>query len=169
MRQVDPNASCCGTNRPWHGGNSPADCLHSLLLAAGLAAPKWQPVKESGLTSSLLLLPLPVPSPPHEHLGVAVRSVYQKKWFDTRQSAIVHLPLDLTDVLEQRRTTGVKDGIPIADDMAKGTYVVVPNGAVLLRSPNVAGGEIQVARSTAVFVNFEARENCEVEEMPTLG
>jgi hypothetical protein len=49
-------------------------------------------------------------------------------------------------------------GIPIADDQNKGMYFVVNSGAVMLRSPTVAGGEVEVAPSIAMFASFEARE-----------
>lgn len=66
-------------------------------------------------------------------------------------------PLTPLDVREQRKISGVA-GIPIAGDLDKGTYFVAISGAVMLCSPNVAGGEAEVAPSITSFAGFEARD-----------
>ena len=54
--------------------------------------------------------------------------------------------------------SSVKHVIPIAWDMDKGVYVVTPEGAVILDSPNVPGRQVQVAASVREFARFEPRE-----------
>jgi hypothetical protein len=75
-------------------------------------------------------------------------------------------PLTPLDVREQRKISGVA-GIPIADDLDKGTYFVASSGAVMLRSPNVPGGETEVATSITSFASFEARDRPLGEGGPT--
>jgi hypothetical protein len=53
---------------------------------------------------------------------------------------------------------GAIQGIPIADDMTKGTYFVASNGAVMLDSPNVVGRLTQVAPAIGAFASFEVRD-----------
>lgn len=67
------------------------------------------------------------------------------------------VPLTPLDVREARAVSGAKDGIPIAYDLDKGTYLVLRNGAVVLRSPNVDEGEVMVASSAAALAAFEVR------------
>lgn len=66
-------------------------------------------------------------------------------------------PLTPVDVREQMKISGVA-GIPIADDLDKGTYFVTDTGAVMLHSPDVAGGVVEVAPSIAAFGRFEVSE-----------
>ena len=72
-------------------------------------------------------------------------------------------PLTAADVLERRKISGVTSGIPIADDLGKGTYFVTPTGSVMLRSPGVPDGEIEVAPTLRAFGSFEPREDWEEE------
>lgn len=67
-------------------------------------------------------------------------------------------PLTARDLREARSIHGVRDGIPIAGDLNKGVYVVTRNGAVVLRSPNVPGGEVAVARNADELGSFEPHE-----------
>jgi hypothetical protein len=53
------------------------------------------------------------------------------------------------------KISGPLPGIPIADDMSKGTYFVAKSGAVMLDSPNVRGRRVEVAPSVAAFATFE--------------
>lgn len=64
------------------------------------------------------------------------------------------IPLTPRDVREARAVHGVHDAIPIADDGDKGSYVVLPSGEVVLRSPNVPGREVMVARSVSELRGF---------------
>ena len=66
-------------------------------------------------------------------------------------------PLSLIDIREQRTITRVP-GIPIAVDGERGQYYVSQTGAVLLRSPDKAGGDVEVASTIAAFATFEKRE-----------
>jgi hypothetical protein len=70
-------------------------------------------------------------------------------------------PLTARDLREARTVHGVREGIPIAGDLDKGVYVVTRSGAVVLRSPNVPGGEVAVARSADDLRSFEPRELAE--------
>jgi hypothetical protein len=67
-------------------------------------------------------------------------------------------PLTAPDVRERKKISGVP-GIPIADDMDKGTYFVGGDGRVMLRSPNIPGREIEVAPDITSFSNFERADN----------
>ena len=51
--------------------------------------------------------------------------------------------------------SSVKHAIPIAWDMDKGVYVVTPDGAVVLDSPDVPGRQVRVAASVREFERFE--------------
>lgn len=64
------------------------------------------------------------------------------------------IPLTPKDVREACAVHGVRDGIPIADDGDKGTYVVLSRGAVVLRSPDVPGREVIVASSVSELMGF---------------
>lgn len=68
------------------------------------------------------------------------------------------IPLSKADVKEWLKVTG-RHGIPIADDMNKGTYFVQSDGTIGLRSPNVAGGFARVARSIEELQNFAVAEH----------
>jgi len=79
---------------------------------------------------------------------VDVSTTPSKAWFFAGFN-----PLTFVDVAEQRRITGVKEGIPIADDLEKGTYYVTERGEIKLRSRS---GEVVVARSVRDLGAFEA-------------
>jgi hypothetical protein len=66
-------------------------------------------------------------------------------------------PLTRSVVREWRAISGVP-GIPIADDMDKGTYFVDNTGAVVLCSPNIKESKALVALTVREFMAFEARE-----------
>ncbi|MFO0584076.1 MAG: hypothetical protein U0229_17525 [Anaeromyxobacter sp.] len=66
-------------------------------------------------------------------------------------------PLTARDVREERKITGVKDGIVFASDGDKGAYVALPDGRVVLRSPNVPNREVLVAESPERFATFGTR------------
>lgn len=66
-------------------------------------------------------------------------------------------PLTARDAREKAKIWSVA-GIPIADDLNKGLYFVARSGAVFLRSPNVAGGEAEVAPSIRALASFEVRD-----------
>jgi hypothetical protein len=68
------------------------------------------------------------------------------------------IPLTGIDVREALFISGEKGVIPIAWDMDKGVYVVTPNGAVVLRSPDVAEGEVRVADNPTQLLSFQAAE-----------
>jgi hypothetical protein len=61
-------------------------------------------------------------------------------------------------VVQEMRAISRVPGIPIASDMDKGTYFVDESGAVLLASPDVPGGRVQVAPTVRAFAAFEPRE-----------
>ncbi|HUL59023.1 MAG TPA: hypothetical protein VLU43_07105 [Anaeromyxobacteraceae bacterium] len=67
-------------------------------------------------------------------------------------------PLSRGDLREARTAHRVRDGIPIASDGDKGCYVVLPGGAVVLRSPSVPGRERAVAATAAELKSFDAVE-----------
>src|SRR5262249_20024378 len=67
------------------------------------------------------------------------------------------IPMTVRDIREARLVHHIRDGIPIADDMDKGCYLVVPNGAVVLRGPNVPDGEVRVADTVGELLAFTAR------------
>lgn len=54
--------------------------------------------------------------------------------------------------------TGILDGIPVASDLDKGSYVVLASGAVVLRSVDLPGGEVFVAASASELAAFTARD-----------
>ena len=66
-------------------------------------------------------------------------------------------PLTARAVRENRRIANV-DGIPIADDLDKGMYYVTSGGAVRLRSPNVASGEVHVSPDVTSLLRLEFHE-----------
>lgn len=66
-------------------------------------------------------------------------------------------PLTPQDVRENRTVVPV-DGIPIADDMDKGTYYVTNRGAVRLWSPDVPANDVEVAPTISSFLGFERRD-----------
>ena len=68
------------------------------------------------------------------------------------------IPLTARYVREAMAISSVKHAIPIAWDMDKGVYVVTPEGAVILDSPNVPGRQVQVAANVREFERFEPRE-----------
>jgi hypothetical protein len=68
------------------------------------------------------------------------------------------IPMTVWDVREARIVHHLRDGIPIAEDMDKGCYVVLASGAVVLRSPTVPDGEVDVADSVTDLRGFVARE-----------
>jgi hypothetical protein len=68
-------------------------------------------------------------------------------------------PLTAPDVSEMRAVTGVRDGIPIADDMEKGTYFAAKDGRILFRPPGAGMPDIEVAPSASVLAGFEIRED----------
>jgi len=63
-------------------------------------------------------------------------------------------PLAPVDVREQRKVFGLKDGIPIADDLSKGVYFVASDGRVVFRSPNNTRGDVVVARTASDLAAF---------------
>ncbi len=71
------------------------------------------------------------------------------------------VPLTARDVREARTVHGVRDGLPFADDADKGVYVLFPSGAIVLRSPNVAGGQVPVVSSAAEFATLVAENPLE--------
>jgi hypothetical protein len=68
------------------------------------------------------------------------------------------IPLAARDVRVAMAISSVKHAIPIAYDMDKGVYVVTPDGAVVLDSPDVPGRQVRVAASVREFERFEPRE-----------
>jgi hypothetical protein len=68
------------------------------------------------------------------------------------------IPLTPRDVREARAVHGIRDGIPIADDGDMGSYVLLPSGAIVLRSPNVPGREVAVAASASELKAFTPAE-----------
>ena len=68
------------------------------------------------------------------------------------------IPLTARYVREAMAISSVKHSIPIAWDMDKGVYVVTPEGAVILDSPNVPGRQVQVAANVREFQRFEPRD-----------
>lgn len=68
------------------------------------------------------------------------------------------IPLTARDVREALAISHVKHLIPIAWDMDKGVYLVTPEGAVMLVSPNVPGRQVQVAANVREFERFEPRD-----------
>jgi len=79
-----------------------------------------------------------------------VDSALQRRW-----TIGEFIPLTKRDVSEARVVHGVSDGIPIADDGDKGAYIVLPNGAVIFRSPSASGGESIVAESVEALRSFK--------------
>lgn len=67
-------------------------------------------------------------------------------------------PLTKLDVSEQRKVFGIRDAIPIADDLDKGVYVVDRSGAVKLRLPGRPPKSKEVSKTVAAFAAFEAKE-----------
>jgi hypothetical protein len=63
------------------------------------------------------------------------------------------IPLHIKDIRESQKIMRVP-GIPIATDMDKGTYYIGSSGAVMLMSPNAAGGHVIVAPSIEHFSKF---------------
>lgn len=63
------------------------------------------------------------------------------------------IPISARDIRESQKIMRVA-GIPIATDMGKGTYFVDSSGAVLLKSPDIASGQMVVAPSIARFSGF---------------
>lgn len=64
-------------------------------------------------------------------------------------------PLTALDVREELKVSGIVAGIPIGDDMDKGTYFVAADGSVRSDSPNVRGRVREVAPTLAIFARFE--------------
>lgn len=64
------------------------------------------------------------------------------------------IPLTRADACERRNVAG-KHGLPIADDLNKGTYFVNADGSIDLWSPNVPGGRVRVAESIERLAEFE--------------
>jgi hypothetical protein len=67
-------------------------------------------------------------------------------------------PLTSQDVLEQRKIHGITTGIPIADDMDKGVYVVTREGTIMFRPPGRKHADTQVASSAEALSRFEVTE-----------
>jgi hypothetical protein len=67
------------------------------------------------------------------------------------------IPMTAWDVREARIVHHLREGIPIAEDMDKGCYVVLAGGAVVLSSPTVPDGEVEVADSVTDLRGFVAR------------
>jgi hypothetical protein len=63
------------------------------------------------------------------------------------------IPLTKRDVKEARLVHRVRDGIPIATDLTKGTYILCRDGRIVLRS---AAGDKAVANSAVEFRTFTA-------------
>jgi hypothetical protein len=63
------------------------------------------------------------------------------------------IPLTRPDVREARLVHGIRDGIPIATDLDKGSYVLLPDGRIVLREP---AGESLVANSARDLRAFVA-------------
>jgi hypothetical protein len=68
------------------------------------------------------------------------------------------IPLTARYVREAMAISSVKHAIPIAWDMDKGVYVVTPDGAVILDSPDVPGRRVRVAANMREFERFEPRD-----------
>jgi hypothetical protein len=69
------------------------------------------------------------------------------------------IPLTAKDVSEHRKISGMLEGIPIADDLTKGTYYVNRGGSVMLRTPNRRGPDLQVARDVNELASFEVSQS----------
>lgn len=67
-------------------------------------------------------------------------------------------PLTSQDVLEQRTIHGITTGIPIADDMDKGVYLVTREGRIMFRPAGRKPDETEVAPSAEAFSRFEVAE-----------
>jgi hypothetical protein len=67
-------------------------------------------------------------------------------------------------VREAQFISGQEKTIPIAWDMDKGVYLVTSTGAVVLRSPDVPGGEVPVAKSATQLLSFHAEDIAEESE-----
>lgn len=71
-------------------------------------------------------------------------------------------PLTSQDVLEQRKVHGITSGIPIADDMDKGVYLVNRDGRVMFRPAGRNPKETEVAPSAEALSRFEVAEDASV-------
>jgi hypothetical protein len=67
-------------------------------------------------------------------------------------------PLTAVDILERRAASGVSEGIPIADDLGQGVYLVTRDGAVIFRE-NGSDDPEEVATGAREFAGFEVCED----------
>ena len=67
-------------------------------------------------------------------------------------------PLTSQDVLEQRKIHGITRGIPFADDMDKGVYLVTREGRIMFRPAGRKADEMEVAPSAEALSRFEVAE-----------
>jgi hypothetical protein len=68
------------------------------------------------------------------------------------------IPLSAIDTKEAITVSGIRRGIPIADDLDKGVYYVDESGAVILSSPDSPQRHRRVAPDVATFAGFARSE-----------
>jgi hypothetical protein len=85
-------------------------------------------------------------------------SATPKEWFVGS-----FFPLTAIDAAENLRVFGVSGVIPIADDQAKGVYLVESSGSVVFRPSGRSAKLVAVAKDVGTFAAFEPNE-CPIAE-----
>jgi len=66
--------------------------------------------------------------------------------------------LTAVDVREQRKVFGLREGIPLADDLDRGVYFATADDAVMFRAPGPGARDVEVAKRAADLLSFEVHE-----------